>query len=444
MKSLFPFTKIFAIIVFMLFVFATQAQDKNIAKVDEYIAKAKSATDAAKKTEWFNKASEIIMTNKLGKEQFVKIGDAYLEEGDITNAAKYFMRCDKTDKAEGYVKIGHKMVEQAFDDPKAEAKTMRKAIDYFTKGGAAKEGYEAVGDAYYEKGKDSYLKAADYYAQGGVAAKLEKIAGEFLSDNKPDLAADVYMKANTPEGYKKAGDLYFSAGEYNDAFTAYEKAGYAEGIKKYADKLYQDGQVSDAEAQYNKVADMYAAKSNVSGLNELAQSAENRGNYAMAAALYEKAGDNDKAGKARAYDRLFALDFDGAKSEFTTLGNADMVKAITANMKFLTPLKDAAEYFDEVKRAEPPVSYVVDTVTKKKTPVKTDIDAFNSYYKEAMTTIVDNCYIVSANVPKILHAGLKEAMMKRFKQYGAVRNILDSNFGKKLSKEQITVKDIVL
>jgi hypothetical protein len=436
--------RFFLMIISFIAAASLSAQDKNIAKVDEYIAKAKSASDAAKKAEWYNKAAEVIITNKLGKEQFAKIGDAYLEEGDITNAAKYYTRCDKAEKMEGYIKIGNKMIEQAFDDPKSEAKIMRKAIDYYTKAGATKEGYEAVGDAYYAKGKDSYLKAAEYYVQAGASAKLEKVAAEFLADNKPDMAANVYMKANTPEAYNKAGDLYYKAGEYGDAFIAYEKAGNAEGIKKYADKLYEEGQYSDAEAIYGKVADMYAAKSNVAGLLELAKAAENRGNYAVAATLYEKAGDNDKAGKARAYDRLFAMDFEGAKTEFTNLGNAEMVKAITANMKFLSPLKDAAEYFDEIKKSQPYVSYVVDSITKKKTPVKSEIEAFNSYYKEAMPNIYDNCIIVANNIPKITNAVLKEAMMKKFRQYGAIRNILDANFGKKLTKDQITIKDVVL
>jgi len=444
MKTGFTFRKLLTIVCIVLAAINVNAQDKNVAKVDALIVKAEQATDKIKKTEYYNEAASLIMTAKLGKDQFVKIGDSYLGAGDVLNAAKFYGRCDADDKKAGYVKIGHKMIETAFDDPKAETKTMRKAIDYFTKGGAAAEGYEAVGDAYYNKGKDSYLQAADYYASGNVTAKLDKVAGEFFADNKPRLAADVYMKTNNEAGFIKAGDLYFKAEEYNEAFTAYDKAGYAEGIKKYADKLYEEGKTSDGDAQYTRVGEVYAAKSNPEGLKQLAKASEDRSNFAMAATFYEKAGETDKAGQVRALDRLYSLDFEGAKTEYETLGKLEMVKAINANLKYLEPLKDVLYYFDEVKKAAPTISYYVDTITKKRTPVKTDVDAFNAYYKEAAGTIVDNCYIVSANVPKILHPGLKEAMMNKFKQYGAIRNVLDSAFGKKLQKADATGKDVVL
>jgi hypothetical protein len=301
-----------------------------------------------------------------------------------------------------------------------------------------------VGDAYYDKGKDYYMKAAEFYASGKNMNKLDKIANEFISDNKSDQAADVYMLLNTEEGFRKAGDLYFKSEDYNSAFTAYEKGNYPEGIKKYADKLYAEGKMSDGDAQYTKVGEMYAAKSNTEGLKQLAKDSETRGNYAMAAGFYEKVGESDAATKCRANDRLFALDFEAAKATFDSLGNADMVKAINTNMKYLAPLKDVVDYFDDVKKSAPIVSYYQDTITKKSMPVKAELEAFNAYYKEAAPTIVDNCYIVSANVPKILHAGLKEAMIKKFKQYGAINVILDSNFGKKLQKTQVTFKEVVL
>jgi hypothetical protein len=444
MKTEFTFRRTFAVVFIFLAAFNVNAQDKNVAKVDALIVKAEQATDKIKKTEYYNQAASLIMTAKLGKDQFVKIGDSYLNANDYTNASKYYSKCDVDDKKAGFVKIGHKMIEIAFDDPKAESKTMAKALTFFTKGGASAEGYEAVGDAYYGKGKDSYMKAADYYASGNVTAKLDKVAGEFIADNNSLLAADVYMKTNNEAGFIKAGDLYFNAEAYNEAFNAYDKAGHAEGIKKYADKLYEEGKTSDGDAQYTRVGEVYATKSNPEGLKQLAKASEGRGNFAMAATFYEKAGEADKAAKARALDRLYSLDFEGAKAEYETLGNADMIKAINTNMKYLEPLKDVLYYLDEVKKAAPTISYYVDTITRKRTPVKTDVDAFNAYYKEAAATIIDNCYIVSANVPKILHAGLKEHMMNKFKQYGAIRNVLDGAFGKKLTKDQATFKDVVL
>ena len=433
-----------AIIFLSLLSFAAHAQSKDEAKVDSYIEKAKAATDIAKKNEYYNKAAEVIMTAKLDKSQYVKIADSYLEEGDINNAVKFYMRCDKADKAEGYVKTGHKMLETAFDEPKTEAKTIRKALDYFGKGGASAEGYEAVGDAYYDRGKEYYMRAVDYYAQGKVSEKIEQIANEFIADGSSAKAAEVYMKLNNEEGFKKAGDLYYDAKDYYNAYTAYDKGGVADGVKKYADKLYEEGSVSDANALYNKTAEMYAAKNNSEAIAGLAKMAEDRGNFEMSAGFYEKAGEANKAAKARAFARLCAFDFEGAKLEFETLGDVEMVKVITASRKFLDPLKDAANYFDDVKQNEPPVTYIEDSVTHKRTYNAADVEALDAYYKDAAGSIVDNCYTVSANIVKITHPAMKDALMKTFKQYGAIRNVLDENFGKKLQKTQATSKDVML
>ncbi|MDZ4844429.1 MAG: hypothetical protein SH857_02645 [Chitinophagales bacterium] len=444
MSTPFIFRKTFQVIVFLLCFTIVNAQDKNEAKVDSYIAKAQAETDVAKKNELYNKAAEVIMTAKMDKAQYVKIADSYLEEGDVTNAVKFFMRTDKADKNEGYVKIGHKMLETAFDDQKTEAKNVKKALDYFTKGGQTNEGYEAAGDAYYERGKEYRMKAAEYYGLGKVNSKIEKVASEFLADNQNAKAAEVYLKLNSEEGYRKAGDLYFNAGDYNNAFTAYDKGVIADGIKKYADKLYADGDVANADPQYMKVAEMYAEKKNTEALYAMAKTAEERGNYTMAADFYTKGGEPNKAARAVAYGKLTTFDTEGAKTDFQTLGDAEMVKAITASAKLLTPLKDAATYFDDIKRSEPRIYYTEDSVTKKKTYNESDIEIFNTYYKDNLSSIVDYCYTVSANVPKITYAPLKDALMRKFKQYGAIRNVLDANFGKKLQKTQVTEKDVAL
>ncbi|GIV34539.1 MAG: hypothetical protein KatS3mg031_2074 [Chitinophagales bacterium] len=429
---------------FLLFMSFAYAQEKDIAKVDALIAKAKETTDAAKKASFYNKAAEIIMSARLDKSQYAKIGDAYLDDGDITNAVKFYSRCDKESKNAGLIKVGHKMIEQAFDDPKSESKTINKALSYFSKAGAANEGYEAAGDAYYARGKEYYMKAAEYYAQGNVTAKLEKIASEFLNDKKPDLAAEVYMTTGTPESLKKAGDLYYSIGDFYHAFTAYEKAGYTEGLKKYADQLYNAGEKADGDAIYARIADMYAEKNNKEGLTELAKAQEQRGYYNMAASLYERAGDTQSAARARAFELLLSFDLQSAQTAFEAIGDADMGKAIKAHLKPLTSLKEVADYFDDVKANQPYVSFEEDPVTHKKTANSAEMESFNSYYRDLANTIVDYCYTVSDIVPKISHAGLKTAMMKKFSQYGAIRNILTEDFGKKLRKEEVTAKDVIL
>ncbi len=444
MKNTFHFKSLLSMLLFVFLFSAAEAQDKNVAKVDDYIAKAKQTTDVAKKNELYNKAAALIMSARLDKSEYVKIADSYLEEGDINNAVKFYMRTDKADKNEGYVKTGHKMIELAFDDPKNEAKTMKKAIDYFSKGGAAAEGYEAAGDAYYTKGKEHYMKAADYYAQGKITAKVDKIANEYIAEKKLTKAAEVYMKLDTEEGYKKAGDLYFNAGEYNDAFTAYDKGMIAEGIKKYADKLYDNGEISDGDALYARVGEMYIEKKDYDALAALGDDAEKRNNFNLAAGFYQKSGKQQKASRALAFEQLFDLDYTNAKASFEAMGDADMGKAISSNLKYLMPLKDVASFFEDVKRNQPYVGTSEDPTSKKQVVNKEDEDAFISYYKDLSGILVDYCYTISNNVTKITHSGLKEAMMRKFRQYGAVRNVLDANFGKKLQKSEANARDVVL
>lgn len=426
--------KVCTALVFTLCFTLVSAQDKNAAKVDALIVKAQAESDIAKKNELYNKAAEIIMTAKMDKSEYIKIADSYLEGGDVTNAVKFYMRTDKEDKNEGYIKVGHKMLETAFDDVKTESKNVKKAIDYFTKGGKTNEGYEAAGDAYYARGEEYYMKAAELYGTGKVTSKIEKVASEYVSGNQGTKAAEVYMKLDNEEGYRKAGDLYYNAGDYNNAFTAYDKGGIAEGIKKYADKLYNEGDVSNADAQYVKAAEMFATKQNTAALVDMAKTAEERGKYVMAADFYTKGGEPNKATKARAYGNLTTFDFEGAKMEFSNFGDAEMVKAIDANLKYLTPLKDAATFFDDTKLAAPRIDPTDATTAEMST----------MYYKDNMSSIVDNVYVVSTNVTKITNPTLKDALMRKFKQYGAVRNILDANFAKKLKKEQVTEKDVVL
>jgi hypothetical protein len=428
--SLFTFTEV-------------NAQNKDIAKVDEYIQKALAEQDKNKKAVLYNKAVEVITTAKLGKEQYVKLGDAYLEEGDVVKASQFFMRCDAADKKEGYVKIGNKLIEMAPEDPKSEPKNMKKAIDYYTKPGKTVEGYEAVGNSYYNRGKEFYLKAAEYYAQGGLSEKLEKIATELVASNEKIKAAEVYLKMNNAEGFKKAGDLYFEAEDYIHAFDAYNEGKIGEGIQKYGDKAYADGKFSEGDAMYNRAAEIYVEKNDSKGLISLGAAAEKRGNYTMAANMYEKGGATDKAGNARAYEALYLLEFDAAKTALEGINDFETAKSIAANLKYLNPLKEVATIFEDIKQNQPYISMVEDE-TGKKSPNPADVTNFNEYYKGLAGTIFDNVNILSLNIPKITNARLKDVMMKKFMQYGAVRNILDSNFNKKLQKTQVTYKEVIL
>lgn len=432
------------LLICSLLTLAVNAQEKEIAKVDDYIAKAKEASDKSKKTDLYNKAAQLIMSARLDKSHNMKIGDAYLEEGDVTNAIRYYMRCETEDKNEGYKKAGDKTIEQAFDDPKMEDKTMRKAISYYSKAKAAEEGYEAVGDAYYERGKDFRMKAAEFYGTGKAVNKIERIAGEYMDEKNLHAAADVYMKLDNEEGYKKAGDLFYSVNDFNNAYSAYEKGGVTEGIKKYADKLYADGLKVDGDALYYKLAEIYTTKEDKESLARLARLAEEKSNYTMAASIYEQAGEAVNANKAKAYSHLVSLDFETAEKAFKDLGDLETAEGISKNMKYLVALRDVADYFEEVKSFEPYVAYSEDPETKERIPNKTDLADFHAYYKGVASNIVERCYMISSNVQNIKDPILKKVMINTFKQFGAVRNVLDDNFNKKLQKEKATARDVIL
>jgi hypothetical protein len=434
---------ILALATCFLFTTAT-AQDKNVAKVDEYIQKAKNEPDKNKKTVLYNKAVEVITTAKLGKDQYVKLGDAYVEEGDVVKASQFYMRCDAADKKEGYAKIGDKLIEMAPEDPKTEPKTMKKAVDYYTKAGKTNEGYEAVGNSYYNRGKEFYPKAAEYYASGNNSAKLEKIASELIASNQKADAAKIYLKMNNAEGFKKAGDLYFDAGEFNSAFDAYNEGKVGEGIQKYGDKAYNDGKYSEGDAMHVRAAEIYTEKNDAKGLLSLGASAEKRGNYTMAAEMYEKGGATDKAGNARAYEALYLLEFDAAKTALEGINDFETAKSITPNMKFLNPLKEVATAFDDILKNQPYISMVEDPETGKKSPNPADVSNFNEYYKSLVDAIYDNVNVLSVNIPKITNARLKDIMMKKFMQYNSVRTILDSSFNKKLQRTQVTYKEVTM
>jgi hypothetical protein len=164
----------------------------------------------------------------------------------------------------------------------------------------------------------------------------------------------------------------------------------------------------------------------------------------MAAEMYEKGGATDKAGNARAYEALYLLEFDAAKTALEGINDFETAKSIAANLKFLNPLKEVATTFDDILKNQPYISMVEDPETGKKSQNPADVTNFNEYYKSLAGSIFDNVNILSLNIPKITNARLKDIMMKKFMQYGAVRTILDSSFNKKLQKTQVTYKEVTM
>ncbi|MDB5281704.1 MAG: hypothetical protein JWO06_779 [Bacteroidota bacterium] len=443
--------KILAVsIAMMMFLLQASAQNKDIDKGKEALSKAMEQKDAAKRGEMIGKARESFQKGGMKpQEQAVLLGDAYLSKGDLQNAASSYGSASKEDKKEGLKKVADAYVETAFSgDEKAETKAVNKAMDYYRKADALKEGARGIGDKYYAKGAAGYGKALDYYIIGGADVKVEQIAKEYFDKGTPEdvnKAAEVYLKMKSPIGYKKAGDIFFDAKEYGKAIDAYQAGNVAEGIKKYANYLYSQNRSDDADNFMVKIAEILATEKNDEALEKLGSECISKGSYALASRVYDKAGNSTMADKCRGYAELIAFNIDSAIIFFTAINDMNMVKVITDSRKLLQPLKDVADNFDEIMKAAPFVTMIVDSVTGTSTPSSKDQSTLEDYYKSVRDQIVKNVFDVSANMQKLTNPDLKKMASIRFLRYGAIRKILDTNtFAIKKQKADVKVKDVTM
>jgi hypothetical protein len=440
---------LFASMVMLISISQVSAQSKDEAKARETLSKAMAQTDAAKRQEGINKAKEAFMKGGMKPQEVSAIvGDAYLEKGDLVNATNSYNAATKELKKEGLKKVAEAYVEQAFnEDEKAQTKTLAKAMTLFGKSDAAKEGARMIGDRFYEKGMSSYPKALEYYAIGEGAVKIEQIAKEYFDkggDNEVK-AAETYLKLKTPEGAKKAGDIYYARNEFQKAIEAYLSGGVEEGIQKYADYLYSENRNDEADNLIMRLGDAYSEKKNDDAVEKLAARTMNKGSYALAAKLYDKAGNVSMGDKCRAYDALLGFRLDEAKDLFTTSNDPTMVKMLNDNQKALAPLKDLADNMEDLMKNAPPVNLITDSISGKSVPSSSDQKMQEDYYKSIREQIIKNVNDIATNYSKLVDPNLKKFVRQRFLKYGAVRNILDKDtFIAKKQKADIKVKDIVL
>jgi tetratricopeptide (TPR) repeat protein len=433
----------------IMFAVQAQAQNKEADKAKEALSKAMEQKDAAKRQDGINKAREMFQKAGLKPQEVGMIlGDAYLEKGDLVNAANSYSTANKEDKKEGFKKVAEAYLANAFTgDEKAEAKAVNKSLDFYRKAGSAEEGARAIGDKYYEKGPGSYNKALDYYVMGKAEVKVEQIAKEYFDkggDNE-EKAAEVYLRLKTPVGYKKAGDIYFDRKQYQKAIDAYQAGNVSEGIKRYAEHLYSQNRNEEADNFIVKVAEVLATAKDDNGLEKLANEVTAKGSYSLAARIYDKAGNTTMSDKCNGYAKLIAFDLEGATQLFNNVGDAAMVKTIADNTKLLTPLKDVAENFDEIMKGAPFVTMIVDSVSGTSTPSASDQKTLEEYYKSVRDQIVKNVFDVSANMAKLTNPDLRKYAKLRFMRYGAIRKILDTDtFAIKKQKADIKVKDVIL
>jgi hypothetical protein len=438
-----------ASMVMLFSISQVSAQSKDETKAREALSKAMTQTDAAKRQEGINKAKEAFMKAGMKPQEVSAIvGDAYLEKGDLVNATNSYNAATKELKKEGLKKVAEAYVEQAFgEDEKAQTKSLSKAMALFGKSDATKEGARMIGDRFYEKGMGSYPKALEYYVMGDGAVKIEQIAKEYFDkggDNE-EKAAETYLKLKTPEGAKKAGDIYYNRNEFQKAIEAYLSGGVEEGIQKYADYLYSENRSDEADNLIMRLGDAYSEKKNDDAVEKLAARTMNKGSYALAAKLYDKAGNVTMGDKCRAYDALIGFRLEEAKGLFTTSNDVAMVKMINDNQKVLTPLTDLADNMEDLMKNAPPVNLITDSVTGKSVPSASDQKMQEDYYKSIREQIIKNVNDIATNYAKLTDPNLKKFVRQRFLRYGAVRNILDKDtFMAKKQKADIKVKDVIL
>lgn len=430
-----------------------QAQNKDIDKGNETLKKALEQTDAYKKQDMITKAKESFAKGGLKPQEVnVILGDAYLEKGDLVNATNSYNTAGKEDKKIGLKKVAEAYVDQAFggEDEKNMGKSLKKAMDLFGKAGDAKEGARLIGDRYFEQGEASYPKALEYYLIGEATVKIDQIANTYFQkggDNEAK-AAETYMRLKTKEGYKKAGDIYYNRNEFQKAIDAYLAGGIGEGIKKYAEFLYGEHRDEEADNLILKLADALSEKKDDEALEALAAETQTKGSYLLASKLYDKAGSVSKGDVCRAYDAIVGFRLDEAKSLFAQAADPAvqaMAQLITANEKVLNPLKDLADNMEDLKKNAPFVTLVTDSVTGKSIPSVSDQKMQEDYYKSIIQQIIKNVNDIAANYAKLTDPTLKKFVKQRFMQYGAVRNILNTEtFTVKKLKQDVRVKDVVL
>lgn len=433
------------------FSLVSMAQNKDVDKGNELLKKAMDQTDASKRQDLITKAIDSYQKGGLKREMYALIGDAFLEKKDYTNASSNYSRCDKPDKKEGMKKIAEAYVDDAFNgEEKAEAKNLSKAMSYFGKGDATQEGARLIGDRYYGRGMSAYGKAIDYYVIGEAAVKIEQIAKEYMDKGGDDevKAAETYARMKTAEGYGKSGDIYYGRKEYQKAIDAYMAGGVSKGILKYAEYLYSENRLEEADNLILQLADALSEKKDDDGLEKLAAETQSKGSYALAAKLYDKAGNVSKGDVNRAYDALVGFRLEEAKSLFMNAADPamqGMEKSIAASEKYLWPLKDLADNMEDLKRNAPFVTLITDSVTGKSYPSPSDQKTQEEYYKSIREQIIKNTMDISSNYSKLTDSNIKKFVKMRFLQYGSVRNILDKEtLAVKKAKQDIKVKDVVL
>jgi len=425
----------------------TYAQNKDIDKGKANLKKAFEQKDAANKNEMIQKSVELFTKGGLKKEMNLIIGDEFLEHNDLVQAANYYNRCDKGEKADGLFRVAEAYKEQAFGDEKNEAKLLKSAVSFYTKSGKLKDGAKIIGDKYFDRGEKFYPKALDYYFIATDTASAEKVANTYVAKGGETAfqAVDVLKRIGSKSALEKAGDICYERKQFDKAYECYATADVTRGLEKIADKYNEIGKTDEAANIYVKMAESYMKTANTEAVEKLGTDNVKAMNYSLASRIYDKAGNINLSQKYWSYYKLMQFDFDSAKTIMNANGDVVLAKAIDANMKYLDNLKSSNLTLFDFVQSQPYVSTEADPETGKPRPVVKDENILIDYYKGIKDAIVETFQSVSKNVIPINNPELKKMMIKRFQQYPAGTKILDPNtFAVRLQKATAQVKDVYL
>lgn len=438
-------TLFFTIVCCLLVAPALYAQDKNVAKAEELLAKGVASTNATEKRELIDKAIDLYEKSGMGKELFEIIGDALVAGKDYASASRYYLRGTTEIKKAGYGKIGDAMVEDAAasGDDKEVSKLIKSAVSNYRKSENPEAGYKKIGDLYYSMGKGQYDTALDYYVMAKSFDDVKKIADGYIAAGQDTSAAKTYERLNTTEGYNAAGAIYEKAGEYSSAYIAYEKAGNIDGLLRYANRLFATGNAEAGIPQYQKIAALYSGKNDNAGLEKLAEAASTYGQYQLSNELYMQINNFTKAEMALVYLDLISFNYDGAIEHATKADDAALAAAIKANKTTLMALEKIVQEFELIKQNEPSVTKQYDE-NKNLVLSAEDMESFKYYYADYKNKIADLTYSLASNYAKLSNDAIKHVMRTKFSSYGAVRTILDKNFNKKKEKSALKTEDTFL
>ncbi len=421
------------------------AQDKNVIKADELLAKGVESTNATEKRELIEKAVDLYEKSGMGKELFEIVGDALVAGKDYASAARYYLRGTPEVKKAGYGKIGDAMVADAGEsgDDKEVAKLIKGAVSNYRKSENPEAGYKNIGDFYYAMGKGQYDNALEYYIMGKAFEDVKKIADGYIAAGMDTSAAKSYERLNTDEGYNAAGAIHEKIGDYSSAYLAYEKAGNIDGLLRYANRLFATGNIDAGKPQYQKIAALYVAKNDNAGLEKLAEAASKYGQYELSNELYMQINNFNKAEMALVYNDLINFNYEGAVEHATKAEEMSLVAAINSSKATLDVLQKIITEFELIKANEPFVTKQFDD-NKNLILSAEDMESYKYYYADYKNKIADLTFSLASNYTKLNNDVIKQVMRTKFSGYGAVRTLLDKNFVKKKEKAAVKTEDTFL